>query len=489
MRRISKGTDSYRRKEPADEAVKGISTSWEATKETDAADESARDTDTTDKAAKVQHTSDKNVTAKDTVNNGTGTQDTEGKDAQAETGSGYSPETHTRDANSRTIFHNRKLTCQFLRDYTGLSIFENLQPEDIEDVTERYQAFLGVPFEADAVKKVRIRGREGESEVFVLPLVEHKTDVDYDVAMQLLRYMAVIWYDYKKRQEGLKKGSTSRKSFRYPPIIPIVYYEGQKNWTADLHLSDRINLQDGLEEYIPDFVYKLVRVHGYENDDLKKRKNEMSLVMMINRIQNPEDFAELINTSRDYVDEIYNGSAADIKAVYQDILWTLLRKMNVPVEEAREKLAGLEESGMGKLFASMEKMDIQAERRNTQLARQEAEIAKKDAEAMKQKLEEVNRRLEKSDRRLEESDRRLEESDRRLEESDRRLEESDRRLKESTRRLEESDSRLDTIFGQLVSICESRDMSRNETLVCLQEQYGLSETEAVSAVEKFWKHK
>ena len=91
MRRISKGTDSYRRKEPADEAVKGISTSWEATKETDAADESARDTDTTDKAAKVQHTSDKNVTAKDTVNNGTGTQDTEGKDAQAETGARSPP--------------------------------------------------------------------------------------------------------------------------------------------------------------------------------------------------------------------------------------------------------------------------------------------------------------------------------------------------------------------------------------------------------------
>ncbi len=452
MRKNSKETDSYRRRKPADEAVKGIDTSGKTAKDKKAVDKAARnaednitvrDTDTKDNAAKaaeaadkitrdkntagkVRHTSEKNVTTGNTADNDTEIQDTDVKDAQAETGSGYSPETHTRDANSRTIFRNRKLTCQFLRDYIGLPIFENLQPEDIEDVTERYQAFLGVPFEADVVKKVRIRGREGESEVFVLPLVEHKTDVDYDVAMQLLRYMVVIWYDYKKQQEGLKKGSTSRKSFRYPPIIPIVYYEGQKNWTADLHLSDRINLQDGLEEYIPDFVYKLVRVHGYGNDDLKKRKNEMSLVMMINRIQNPEDFTELINTSRDYVDEIYNRSATDIKAIYQEILWALLRKMNVPVEEAREKLARLEDSGMGNLFASMEKMDIQAERRNTQLARQEAEAAKQ---------------------------------------------------------------RINIFFGKLVSICQSREMSREETLVCLQEQYSLSEAEAASAVEQFWQQK
>ena len=363
--------------------------------------------------------------------------------APAEAEAGYSPEIHARDANSHTIFHNRKLTCQFLRDYTGLSIFKDLQPEDIEDVTERYKAFLGVQFEADTVKKVRIRGdgKEEGTEVFVLPLVEHKTDVDYDVAMQLLRYMAVIWYDYKRQQDTLKVGTSCLKSFRYPPIIPIVYYEGRENWTAGLHLSDRICLMDGLKEYSPDFTYKLVKVHGYGNEDLRKKQNEMSLVMMINRIQSPEDFTEMLNTSRDYMDKIYNESPADIKEVYQDILWSLFQKMNVPAEEAREKLSELEDKGMGNLFASMEKMDIQAERRNTQQARQEAEAAK-------QELEEANRKFKQQ--------------------------------------LEESDRRLNAVFGQLVSICRGKGMSREETLACLQEQYGLSQTEAVSAVEQFW---
>ena len=30
------------------------------------------------------------------------------------------------------------------------------------------------------------------------------------------------------------------KDFRYPPILPIVYYEGSQKWTAPLHFRDRV---------------------------------------------------------------------------------------------------------------------------------------------------------------------------------------------------------------------------------------------------------
>lgn len=46
-----------------------------------------------------------------------------------------------RNANSRTIFKNALLTSQFLRDYTNISIFSDIKPEDVEDVTDHYRAF------------------------------------------------------------------------------------------------------------------------------------------------------------------------------------------------------------------------------------------------------------------------------------------------------------------------------------------------------------
>lgn len=50
---------------------------------------------------------------------------------------------------------------------------------------------------ADVVKKVRINDNE---DVFIA-LIEHKSAVDYNVSMQILRYMVYIWEDYERRQE------------------------------------------------------------------------------------------------------------------------------------------------------------------------------------------------------------------------------------------------------------------------------------------------
>ena len=77
---------------------------------------------------------------------------------------------HVRNSNSQTIFKNARLTCEFLRDYSGISLFSDIQPEDIEDMTDRYQALLGIDFESDTVKKVHVHSKEEEI-VYVISLM------------------------------------------------------------------------------------------------------------------------------------------------------------------------------------------------------------------------------------------------------------------------------------------------------------------------------
>lgn len=60
------------------------------------------------------------------------------------------------DVNNRIIFKNHTLCAQFLRDYIGLDIFKDVRPEDIVDVTEKYQKYLGISFDTDTVKRVHI---------------------------------------------------------------------------------------------------------------------------------------------------------------------------------------------------------------------------------------------------------------------------------------------------------------------------------------------
>ena len=308
----------------------------------------------------------------------------------------YQPEMHVRDVNSREIFKNDLLTSQFLRNYTNIPLLSNVMPEDIEDVSQKYQAFLGVEYEADTIKKVYIRSTDGtiEKEVYVLSLIEHKSEIDYDVAMQLFRYMSVIWQDYKATQNKKHKGVSASADFRYPLIIPIVYYEGKKEWTAGLHLKDRIDFSEEMIEYIPDFTYQVVSLNKYTNEELSKKHDEMSLVMLINKIQTEEDLSEFRKVSEEMVDSTYGNAPDEIKEIYKKILWSLLMKLKVPNEEASNIIGEIGGHGMGYLFENMDEIDIGALKRNTAREKQRADEEKQRADEEKQRADEEKQRAD-----------------------------------------------------------------------------------------------
>ena len=304
-----------------------------------------------------------------------------------------------KDISSKVVFKNAKLCSQFINDNLDTPLLKNVRPEDIEDVTARYQPYLGVEFEADTVKKVHLHdsdGKETDMPLFVLPLIEHKSAVDYNTPMQLLRYMSCIWYAYGKEMEEKHKGITRTKDFRYPPILPIVYYEGAEAWSAPLNLQGRIHKSEIFGKNMPDFTYEVVRNHDYTIAELLERGDEMSLIMMLTKIQNTEDLAELRKLPSEQIarmDRILENTTEEIRKIMQDVVYALLMKMNVPVEEANEQVKWMGENRMGYFFENFEKVDIQEERRNTAKARAEAEEAKQEAEEAKQKVKEAEYKI------------------------------------------------------------------------------------------------
>lgn len=300
-----------------------------------------------------------------------------------------------RDQNGRTIFKNPMLCAQFLRDNVDLPFLKNVQPEDISDVSEKYRAYLGIHFEADAVKKIKLHNAEAQ-ELFFVSLIEHKSDVDYNVAMQLFRYMVCIWTEYAREMEAKQKGITKTKAFRYPPILPVVYYEGSEKWTADINFGNRIQLREVFGEYCPDFVYKVIRLHDYTNEELLGREDEMSFLMMINRIQTSRDLTEFLKVEQETVKKIVDKASPQILEIFAETIWSLCMKMNVPLEEAEKCVNKVKERNMGYLFANMEKMDIQEERRKTADAQKKAEEAEAKVEEVKKWAEEVEHRAEEA---------------------------------------------------------------------------------------------
>ena len=299
---------------------------------------------------------------------------------------------HIRDVNSRDIFKNNVLTSQFLKDYSGISFFSDVKPEDIEDQTSRFRFLLGIEVEGDTIKKIQVRIGDRQEEVYVISLIEHKSQVDYDVAMQLLHYMSVIWKDYARKCNEQKRDSNKAKGFRYPLIIPIVYYEGAERWTAGLNLSDRISHAHLIMECIPDFSYKVIPLREYDNSELTEHNNEMSLIMMINKIQGAEDFHKFRLTALDYLKSIYGNTSTDIQELILNVIWGLLIKMDIPEEKATEILKNVKEGkDMGALFEKFQTFDWKGA--NEELARTKAEL--EQAETRAKQAEEKAQRLEK----------------------------------------------------------------------------------------------
>ena len=338
---------------------------------------------------------------------------------------------HNRDISSKNVFDNRVLCAQFLRDNFDIPQLKNVQPEDIKDISERFHPYLGTEFQPDSVKKIRILDIEKEPS-FLVSLIDHKSLVDYDVPMQLLRYMVCIWTEYRREKEKEQEGSTRRKDFRYPVIIPIVYFEGKEKWTAARNFCERINQGEQFRQWIPDFESELVSVHEHSDEELLERGDEISLVMLINKIQDEADLENFIRIPADRIDRIVRDSPEQVLDIIVSVMESLCFKMDISAEERAECVRKVRERKMGYLWENMEKFSIQEERRKTEQQRKLTEKERKKTEAQRKKTEAERKKTEAERKKAVEQQKRADEQQRRAEE-ERRINREQRRIIEEER--------------------------------------------------------
>ena len=272
-----------------------------------------------------------------------------------------------RDSASKLIFENPVLCAQFLRGYLDIPLLKEVQPEDIEDVSERYVHMFTEERNSDVVKKVHIK-TDG-TPFFFVSLIEHKSKVDYNVVMQVFRYMAFIWEDYENEQERQHPGCSRTKEFRYPPILPVVFYDGTENWTAALSLQERVLLSDAFREYIPDYRCMLMQLKDYSTAELMEKRDELSIIMMVSRLHRVAELAGIgKEVDSGYLQAVTADTPEYLLSIMAQVIEALLLKINVPYKEAADFAGQVKERRMGELFSNFEAYDVQETRR---LARQE----------------------------------------------------------------------------------------------------------------------
>ena len=428
-----------------------------------------------------------------------------------------------RDSSSKIIFDNHMLCSQFLRDYVDLPYLKNVKPEDIEDVSDQYVTLFAEERNSDRVKRVRIRA-EG-TPFFLVSLIEHKTQPDYNVCMQIFRYMVHIWDTYEKEAESVRRGMAKRSDFLYPPILPIIYYEGAREWKVPLDFRSRVREGENFGRYIPDFEYYLVPLRDYSNEALMAKKDEISLVMLVNKLQTVEDIENFRRLPGGEIESILRHSPQQMVDTIAEMLQAFLLKINVPVSETEQLTDRVRKKKMGELFADMEKIDIQAERQKMAFARKQldeerkqmeerweevekqqkqveeqrkqAEEQRKQAEEQRKQAEEQQKQVEEQQKQVEEQRKQAEEQRKQAEEQQKQVEEQQKQVEEQRKQVEEQQKQIEETKRQaelteensiksIIGLCRELGTSKEAAARKLMEKKGLNQETALEKTTLYW---
>ena len=266
---------------------------------------------------------------------------------------------HTKDNAAKIVFGDPVLCAQFLKGYTDIPLFKEIKPEDIENVSSHFLPLFQESRDSDTVNKIRI----GDSEIYLIALIEHQSENDFDMSFRILRYIVFIWTDYAAQQEKLHKGITKSKAFLYPPILPVVYYEGTSTWSAPLNFKDRVFLNNVLGDYIPSFNYLVVPLNKYSKQDLIEKNDELSLIFLINQLQNSSEFHALKDIPKEYTKHLTENTPDYLLKIIGKVIAVLLHKLNIPDEEVYEVTDQITRRKFSMMFDNFQAYDVQETRR------------------------------------------------------------------------------------------------------------------------------
>ena len=289
-----------------------------------------------------------------------------------------------KDDSFKVVLKEPELFIEFLRDFIRLDIFKDITPADIEDITERFVPLFQDSKESDTVKKINLKG---DVPLFVITIAEHQSKVSFRTSFKMLQYITLALTEYEKEinkaytkdkeaEKAEKEAdieitetdietpeASHLKGFKYPPVLPIVFFDGTGEWTAETNFLNKTELNEVFYKYIPKFEYEVVNLNKYEVSDLVKFGDTLSLVMLIDKIKTADGMSLLSKLPSDYIEKLKVNIPKHLNVMLANVITILLKRINVPNDEIDLIADQIYKRRFNEMFTFIEKYDVQETRR------------------------------------------------------------------------------------------------------------------------------
>ncbi len=201
------------------------------------------------------------------------------------------PRRPRHDASYKSIFAQRRAVADTLRgvvrdlvQYLDLSTLERLPASFVtEHLGQRHADMLW-----------RIRASD-ETWLYLLVLLEFQSTVDRRMALRMMDYTVRVL-------KALGKDDLGARS-EYPPVLPIVIYNGERRWNAATDVRQVFApLPEEFLGYLPRHPYLLIELQALD-PSLLPRENVLSMIARFEQARSPEQLEKLVVSLAQWIEQ------------------------------------------------------------------------------------------------------------------------------------------------------------------------------------------
>ncbi len=169
---------------------------------------------------------------------------------------------HPHDRFAKETISRRESAQSLVREYLPQDVVELLDISTLKPARGSWvdanlkEYFADCLFHCEWAEKQR--RRTSKYQIFVLLLIEHKSEPDGKVRLQLLQYQQQCW------TEHLKHGKLP-----LPIVIPLVLYHGKSVWRDSCQFADQFGeIPAALLRFVPQFEYRLLDISAQSDTEI-----------------------------------------------------------------------------------------------------------------------------------------------------------------------------------------------------------------------------
>lgn len=198
------------------------------------------------------------------------------------------------DNSYRLLFSEAAMVADLLRGYVDQPWvkqldFSTLEPIKADHITEK----LGER-RNDCIWRVQWQG--GDDWLYVYLMLEFQSTPDRTMAVRLMTYLGLFYQMLYKTRQLTPSG-------KFPPVLPLVLYNGVRRWRAPTNTADVIEpVPGGLECYRPCFEYLVIDESRYKDDPLPEIRNLAAALFALENSQTPADVERVLGALIHWLD-------------------------------------------------------------------------------------------------------------------------------------------------------------------------------------------